>query len=176
VLVGGASAVALGALLLSACSNGSPTTASSGATTTAAGGGAGSSTTSTTAGRPQNLVATAAVKSALTTAFIAHNGLPVSEVSGTAPKSVFYGFVPSTNTYWAVAGFVPASNASYNTEVAMQDEGCCGIFTMTSGGSWRWAASYLGAPCPRQVPAALAQLWNLSSPGDFSSGTTTTTS
>ena len=184
MVLGGTAAVAVGALFLSACSNGSPTTASTststsirpGSTTTTGGAGSASSTTSSASGAPQNLVATAALKTALMAAFVAHNGLPANEVAGTAPNSVYYGYVPSTSTYWAVAGFVPTANASYNTQVAMQDEGCCGIFTMTAGGSWTYAAGYLGAPCTGQVPAALEQLWNLTPPGDCSPGTTTTTS
>lgn len=184
IVLGGTAAVAVGALLLSACSNGSPTTASTStstsgrtgsSTTTTGGAGSGSSTTSTASGAPKNLVATAALKSALTAAYVAHSGLPAAEVAGTAPNSVYYGYLPSTSTYWAVAGFVPTANASYNTEVAMQDEGCCGIFTMTAGGSWTYVAGYLGAPCTGQVPAALEQLWNLTPPGDCSPGTTTTT-
>lgn len=184
ILLGGTAAVAVGALFLSACSNGSPTTASTststsvrpGSTATTGGAGSGSSTTSPASGAPQNLVATAALKSALTAAFVAHSGLPANEVAGTAPNSVYYGYLPSTSTYWAVAGFVPTANASYNTQVAMQDEGCCGIFTMTAGGPWTYVAGYLGAPCTGQVPAALEQLWNLTPPGDCSPGTTTTTS
>ena len=183
MVLGGVVAVAVGALFLSGCSSGSPTTASTTTTTAAAAGGgstttgvggAGSSTTSTTSGAPQNLVATAALKSALTAAFVAHRGLPAAEVGGTAPNSVYYAFVPSTNTYWAIAGFVPSANASYNTQVAMQDEGCCGIFTMTTGGSWTFVAGYLGSPCGGQLPAALEQLWNLTPPGNCSPATTTT--
>ena len=183
MLLGGVAAVAVGALFLSGCSSGSPTTASTttatatpagGVSTTTGVGGAGSSTTSTTSGAPQNLVATAALKSALTTAFVAHHGFPPADVAGTAPNSVYYAFVPSTNTYWASAGFVPSANASYNTQVAMQDEGCCGIFTMTTGGSWMFVAGYLGSPCAGQIPAALEQLWNLTPPGNCSPATTTT--
>lgn len=119
-------------------------------------------------------MATAALKNALTAAYVAHNGLPAAEVAGTAPASVYYAYLPSTGTYWAIAGFVPTANASYNTQVSMQDEGCCGIFTMTAGGPWTFVAGYLGTPCTGQIPAMLEQLWNLTSPGDCSPGTTTT--
>jgi hypothetical protein len=169
---------------LSACSNGGPTatgtttTTSGGRTTTTTTSGAtGSTSTSTTSGASaadQNLAATAAVKSALTAAYVAHNGLPAAEVAGTAPGSVYYGFLPSTNTYWAIAGFVPSAAASQNTQVAMQDDGCCGIFNMTAGGSWTFVAGYLGAPCGGQIPASLEQLWNLTPPGDCAPATTTT--
>jgi hypothetical protein len=39
-------------------------------------------------GAERNLAATAAVKSALTAAYVAHNGLPAAEVAGTAPNTV----------------------------------------------------------------------------------------
>jgi hypothetical protein len=183
----GVSAVAVGALFLSACSNGSPTTAGTTTTSAAAGGrtttttgsgAAGSTSTSTStsgaSAAEQNLAATAAIKSALTAAYVAHSGLPAAEVAGTAPNSVYYAYVPSTSTYWAIAGFVPAANASQNTQVAMQDDGCCGIFNMTAGGAWTFVGGYLGAPCTGQIPASLEQLWNLTPPGDCAPATTTT--
>jgi hypothetical protein len=86
---------------------------------------------------------------------------------------VYYALVPSTNTYWAIASFIPTSMASQQTQVGMQDDGCCGIFTQTSGGQWMFTASYLGAPCPGQVPADLMTLWHLTSPGDCATTTTT---
>ena len=132
------------------------------------------STTSTASAADENLAATAAIKGALTAAFVAHNGLPAAEVAGTAPNSVYYGYVPSTSTYWAIAEFLPAATASYNTQVAMQDEGCCGIFNMTSGGSWTYVAGYLGSPCAGQIPATLEVMWHLTPPGDCAPATTTT--
>ena len=164
--------MAVGALFLSACSSGSPTTAGTTTTTSTSGsGGSGSTTTSEAA---HNLAASAAVKSSLTTAYVGHNGLPAAEVAGTSPNSVYYAFVPSTNTYWAIAGFVPTANASMNTQVAMQDDGCCGVFTMTPGGSWTFVTGYLGAPCTGQIPAVLETLWHLTPPGDCAPATTTT--
>jgi hypothetical protein len=126
-------------------------------------------------------VASASVKSALQAAYVAHNGLPANEIAGTAPNSVYYAYDPSTKTYWAIAAFVPTKNASDNTEVAMQDEGCCGVFTMPAGGAWTYMAGYLGVPCPGQIPATMQALWRLGTPPDCAGGaaassTTTTTS
>jgi hypothetical protein len=188
VSLAAAGLLAAGGLALAACSN-SPSTPSSSATTTSStvsvGGSTSaptsstsSTTTSTTSATPQNLPATPAIKGALTAAYVAHNGLPATEVAGTAPNSVYYGFEPSTNTYWAIAGFVPTANASMQTQVAMQDEGCCGVFSMTTGGSWKYVAPYQGGgtPCPGQVPADLWNLWHLVASGMCSTATTTTTS
>jgi len=178
-----ATLVATGALVLAACGSNSPsagpTTTSASTTTTTTSSSttsttAAASATTTTSGAAQNLAATAAVKSSLTAAYVAHNGLPANEVAGTAPGSVYYAFEPSTNTYWAIASFVPTSGASQQTQVAMQDDGCCGVFTQPSGGSWKFQASFLGEPCPGQVPADLETLWHLTYPGDCPSTTTTT--
>ncbi len=145
-------------------------------TTTSTGSTSGSSTSSTAAsGGPQNLAASPSVKQALQAAYVAHNGLPADEIAGTAPNSVYYAYVPDTKTYWALAGFVPTKNASYNTEVAMQDEGCCGVFSMPTGGTWTYMAGYLGVPCPGQIPPALETLWHLATPPDCAVSTTTTT-
>jgi hypothetical protein len=187
-LIGVAGALVACALAFAGCSSNGPassstTTSSSSATTTTAIGstgstGSGSSTSSTAAsGGPQNLAASASVKQALQTAYVAHNGLPADEIAGTAPNSVYYAYVPDNKTYWALAGFVPTKNASYNTEVAMQDQGCCGVFSMPAGGTWTYMAGYLGVPCPGQIPAALETLWHLATPPDcaVASPTSTTT-
>ena len=171
-----------GGLMLTACSSnhnpsaaGTTTSSTSASTTSAAPAttSTAAASTSTTAGAAQNLPATAAIKSQITAVYVAHNTLPAAQVAGTAPGSVYYGFLPSTNTYWAIAGFVPTSNSSTQTQVAMQDDGCCGIFSMAAGGSWTFVAGYLGSPCTGQIPAALMALWNLTSPGDCAPTSTT---
>jgi hypothetical protein len=173
--------VVVGGGFLSACSN-SPSksvnvhtgsnTSTSPPTSSSTSTSAPASTTSTSAA-PQNLAVSDAVKSDLTAVYVAHQGLPADQVAGTAPGSVYYAFIPSTSTYWAVASFVPTANASMQTQVAMQDDGCCGIFTMATGGNWVFVSGFLGEPCPGQIPAALFALWNLQSPGDCAATTTT---
>jgi hypothetical protein len=183
----GPAALAVAAvLLLAGCSSsGTPSTAASSSTTSTTASDNSStsstttstappSTTSSTSGGPQNLLATPALKSALTAVYVTHNSLPANEVAGTAPGSVYYAYEPVNTTYWAIASFVPTSGASSQTQVAMQDEGCCGVFTMTAGGSWIDVGSFLGAPCPGQIPADLESLWNLQYPGSCPSTTTTT--
>jgi hypothetical protein len=175
-------AVLVGGMVLAGCSGSSPqspsvartTTTSSGVTTTSA--TPSSSTTSTTSSdAPQNLVANAAVKSSLTAVYVAHSGLPADQVAGTAPGSVYYAYVPSTGTYWAIANFLPSSTATTQTKVSMQDDGCCGVFTQPSGAtSWTFVSGYLGLPCPGVVPADIMTLWNLQNGTDCASGTTTT--
>jgi hypothetical protein len=106
------------------------------------------------------------MKSQITAAYVAHNHLPANEVAGTAPGSVYYALVPSTGISWAIASFVPTATSSQQTQVSMQDEGCCGVFTQANGGSWTMVAGFLGAPCPGQIPAELETLWGLEYPGN----------
>jgi hypothetical protein len=131
------------------------------------------STTPTSGPAAQNLPVTDAIKATITAVYVAHNHLPAAQVAGTVPGSVYYGFIPSTDTYWAIASFEPTSSSSTQTQVAMQDDGCCGIFEMAGGGSWIFVSGYLGSPCTGQIPAALMALWNLTSPGDCAPTTTT---
>jgi hypothetical protein len=120
------------------------------------------SSNSTTANGARNLVASPAIKSGLLAAYLAHSGLAGDQVAGSAPGSVYYAYLPSTRNYWAMAGSVPSSTASMQTEVSMQDEGCCGIFTQLSGAtSWTYVSSYLGAPCPGAAPPEVLAVWNL---------------
>ena len=169
-------AVVLASLVLTACSSGSPgqTSASTTAphvTTTSAASGT-NSTSTTTANGARNLVASPTIKSGLLAAYLAHSGLAADQVVGTAPGSVYYAYLPSTQTYWAMAGFVPSSTASMQTQVSMQDEGCCGVFTQSSGAvSWTYVSSYLGAPCPGAVPPEVIAVWNLQPGTNCSSGT-----
>jgi hypothetical protein len=159
-------AVMFASVMLAGCSSGSAgqtsasTTAPHGTTTSVA--SATSSTSTTTANGARNLVASPAIKSGLLAAYLAHSGLAADQVVGTAPGSVYYAYLPSTQTYWAMAGFVPSSTASMQTQVSMQDEGCCGIFTQSSGAaSWTYVSSYLGSPCPGAVPPDVIAVWKL---------------
>jgi hypothetical protein len=171
---------ALGALALTACSSGSnPPSASAKTTTTSTSPAATTTSTiaattpSTTSGAPQNLPATADLKAELVGVYAAHNNIPLSQIAGTVPGSVYYAYLPSTKTYWAIASFEPTSTSSQQTQVAMQDDGCCGIFSTQTLTSFNFVSGFLGEPCTGQIPAELMTLWNLQSPGDCSPTTTT---
>jgi hypothetical protein len=177
-------ALVLSGAAVAACSNSPSTPAGSGGTTPTAAGNATTQPpsttqppagTTTTSGAPQNLAATAALKSSITAVYVAARNLPASQVAGTVPGSVYYAYVPSTQTYWAIASFEPNGSATMQTQVAMQDDGCCGIFTQMTGGNWVFVSGFLGEPCTGQIPASLMALWNLHPPGDCAPAATTTT-
>lgn len=125
--------------------------ASSSATSTAAASGA------------KNLVVTAAVRSELVAAFAPAHHVPVAEVEGTYPGSVYYAYDSATSTYWAVASFVPAAADTPSVKNTFQDAGSNGIFSRSAGGAWRFRGS--GAPIlcveERDVPAAVLDAWSV---------------
>jgi hypothetical protein len=57
------------------------------------------SATPVSSGGFQNLVVSAAVRSELLVAFAARTGIPLSDVAGSRPDSVYYGYAPATETY-----------------------------------------------------------------------------
>jgi hypothetical protein len=117
---------------------------------------------------PQNLVATDADKADLLTAFVAYTNLPAIELAGTEPGSVFFAYLPSTNTYWAFARFLPTTSASQSTDVGLQDGANTGIFSQPAGGTWTMLAHASVPPCYSEtvLPASVQALWGFTdSPG-----------
>ena len=62
-------------------------------------------------GGAENLRASPHVLAQLVSAFAAGQHLRSSDVARTKPGSVYYAFMPSTATYWALADFVPSAQA-----------------------------------------------------------------
>jgi hypothetical protein len=170
--VGSAALAASTVLLLGACATGSGT--STGATTASpvasgAPSGAPSVTASAVAqgstgteaaqsGGCRNLVATAKVKAEVTRAYEAesHRGHITPR-----PHQFLYGQCGGT-TYAATA-FDLTPGATYNDQVAAQDDGSTRkYFSLTAGGTWTVIGSAnfpdLGGCIPK-IPHALATLW-----------------
>jgi len=124
-------------------------------------------TSSTAAGSsPQNLPATAADKAALAAAFVAFTHDPASDIAGTEPGSVYYASMPITQTYWAVARFLPTRSASQHTLVSLQDGGNIGIFREQAEGGWVMLAAGGEPFCPTRsaIPTSVQVLWGLTDP------------
>jgi hypothetical protein len=140
-----------------------PSTSTSGSTSTSSGPTSPSTTTAAATTGVQNLVVTTADKSALTAAFVADKNVPSQDIAGTDPGTVYYGYVPSTSTYWALASFLPTSSASQQTLVGLQDGGRTGIFTRRSGGPWTMISAGSEPFCPSRtaIPPAVRTVWGL---------------
>jgi hypothetical protein len=163
------------ALLVSGCSSGSTGSSAAAAPTTSAatpGGGASAgntaaattgSTDSATGGASgscRNLQATAAVKTAVTTAYEAKftNLNHIAPV----PGSFYYGSCGGAT--YAVTNFMPTAGAGIDVEVALQDDGSARkYFSYSSATGWSYIAS--GAfpdrgGCASQIPSQLAAAWS----------------
>ena len=164
-LIGGA------ALAMASCSSGgstSPTTTSgSGTTSSVASSTSTSGTVSgTSLSKPgvQNLPVSDTVKKQLTAAYVAFHGFKATDVIGTAPNSVYYAFDPSSGTYWAMSGFVPSQEASYQVHVTMQDAGAFGWFSQKSGGNWKAHNGSFPPWCHADqfFPGGVLAVWSIS--------------
>jgi hypothetical protein len=118
-----------------------------------------------TARAANNLRVTDAVRQQLITTWALAQGLARKYVAGTAPGSVYYGHLTSTNTDWAVSSFTPIAavkSSTGNLGAAFQDGPW--VFSKPAGGSWKLVTDSGGVLCPREVPPALAKVWSLPTP------------
>lgn len=146
-----------------------------GQTTTQAASPAPSQTASQHAGTPsptptvpggiRNLPISSAERSKLTAAFLTYKGFAPSDVLGGSalPGSVYYAYDPATDTYWALAEFLPSSTASFNVKVNFQDGGNTGMFRKSGAGPWQVRTPGWPPICdePRFFPHEVLDVWAL---------------
>jgi hypothetical protein len=155
--------------LVAGCSATSTVTVPGPATTVTAAAGSGSAAAAATSpsAKPtgaQNLVASASLKAQLLAAYLAQKAYQPGWVTGPTAGSVYYGFLPSTNTYWAMATFAPAPGAPQQVNVGMQDGGGTGVYTAVSGQPWTVHFAGVPFPCPGALPQPLMAVWNITPP------------
>jgi hypothetical protein len=92
---------------------------------------------------------------------VAAKKIQSSEISGTRPGSVYYGYLPATDTYWAVADFALSPTAAFQTKVNFQDGGSTGIFHRRPGQAWQVTIGGIPWPCPGDLPDAMLAVWHL---------------
>ena len=104
------------------------------------------------------------MRSQLTAAYVALRQISVSDVSGTQPNSVYYAYDQATNTYWAIANFVPAQTAPLNVSVDFQDGGSIGLFTKIGSGPWKVQEGGEPAVCTESLffPKSVLAAWAIS--------------
>ena len=112
-------------------------------------------------GGAQNLIVPADVRAQILAGYLAKQGFAADQIGGTAPGSVYYAYVPSTNTYWAAATFVASASATEQTKVTLQDEGSAATFTRVGTGPWDVRLHPLLWPCPGDLPASVLAAWQL---------------
>lgn len=99
-------------------------------------------------------------------AFVAFTHDPPSDIAGTEPGSVYYAYLPATQTYWAFGRFLPSPSASQRTLVSLQDGGNIGIFKQQAGGGWMMLSEGGEPFCPTKsaIPPAVQSRWGLTDP------------
>jgi hypothetical protein len=113
----------------------------------------------------ENLTADGTLNSELLATFAAYKQLPESFFTGPLRGTLYYGYLTSTRTYWALANFSLTPAASVQASVNMQDGGDIGIFTRQSGEPWKMTLGSIPFPCPGVLPSAIMTLWGLTSSG-----------
>lgn len=109
----------------------------------------------------ENRVVTADIRAQLLAGFLPKHGFAADQIAGTSPGSVYYAYVPSTNTYWAAATFVASSMATEQTGVNMQDGGAEATFTRFGTGAWDVHIHDSLWPCAGDLPASVLAVWHL---------------
>ncbi|MGD0881307.1 MAG: hypothetical protein ABSB09_07055 [Acidimicrobiales bacterium] len=97
--------------------------------------------------------------------FAASKQMPVSYFTGPTAGTLYYAYLPSTGTYWALAHFGITPAAPIQTGVDMQDGGDVGVFRRQTGGEWTMTVGGEPFPCPGQIPDAVMSVWGLTPSG-----------
>ena len=135
------------------------------------------STTTQSPPAVENLVADATVRQDLLTAFSTFRSdgtntpgfaaIPQGAVGSIQSGSLYYAFIPSSSTYWAMASFDPTAAASQTSaSVGFQDGGSTAVFARTQAETW--TVKYVGW-CLTGLPAAVAAVWGVKAPSAFCS-------
>jgi hypothetical protein len=162
-------------VLLSACGIGGSTDPTT-STSTSIGTSASTSTTTTlppTAA--ENLFISPSTIAELVSTFESYRHVPAKDVAGANPGSIYYGYVPSSRTYWARAEFQPTNAAPLSVSVSMQDGATDFIFSRPSGGAWKPVVA-VGEPFCTElladpVPKSILAVWQLCQGGGTSPST-----
>jgi hypothetical protein len=117
----------------------------------------------TVTGAIRNLAISSALRTELTAAYVAYKRISPSDVAGITAGSVHYAYDPATDTYWALANFVPSGTAPLRVTVGFQDGASWGFFTKVGSGPWQTQEGGEPVVCleVRFFPRAVLTAWSL---------------
>lgn len=126
--------------------------------------GSPSGTTSTQASA-QVLAPTPSDSAALTAEFAAKSSIQPNHIAIEA-SSVHVAYVPSSETYWALASFTPLQTATSQELVNLQDGHNVGIFKRSRSNSWQIVETGFVPFCPVEtvIPISVRSAWHLTNP------------
>ena len=147
----------------SATSASAPASAASPGTSVPAVSPSAASSAAASAAGFKSLVVPETVRGELIAAFAAAKGIPVRDVPGTTPGSVYYGYDAATATYWALAGFRLATRVPLSVQVGFQDGASTGFFKKSGAGAWQVTVAHQPVNCGevRFYPKAVLAAWSL---------------
>jgi len=94
--------------------------------------------------------------------------LSAADVAGTAAGQVYYGYQPSTKTYWAEAAFRPSQtllrqSTTFAGQVKLaQFRNWLYLFRWEQGPLWTWIGDVVAGGCPNQyIPVPVLSAWHL---------------
>ena len=130
---------------------------------TAVSPGAASGSASAGPGGVRALAASPDVRNELTAAFADYKGISLSDIAGISPGSVYYAYDPATDTYWALANFLPSLTAPFKVLVGFQDGASIGLFTRIANGSWQVQFGGVPSVCTEVAffPPVVLTAWSL---------------
>jgi len=99
--------------------------------------GATSTSTSSISALAGAIPATSRESAQLTSAYVVFRSFPSSAIAPVSPSAVRLAYVPSQRTYWAVASFSTAPQATLRVRIGMQDGASSGLFVDRAGAGWK---------------------------------------
>jgi hypothetical protein len=125
--------------------------------------GAASGSAASGPGNVRVLAVSPDMRDELTAAFAAYKQIPSSDIAEISPGSAHYAYDPATDTYWALANFLPSLTAPSKVLIGFQDGASIGLFTRFANGSWQVQLGGEPAVCTEVAffPPAVLTAWSL---------------
>ncbi len=115
------------------------------------------------AGGVENLVVAESVRLSLISAYASHRQISETDISGTAPHSVYYAIDHSTGIHWAIASFTPSPSASQSVRTDYQNDALTAMFQRQPGAAWSVADPGEPSICSwvKYFPSSVLTAWNI---------------
>ncbi len=102
----------------------------------------------------------------------AHPGgvrMSIADVASVLPGSVFFAEQPAIGTYWAIARFVPSTQAqsvsgSTNGQALLAQFDSTAIFVKVQANPWAYLGEFTSTPCGQGVPNPVLSSWGMCGP------------
>jgi hypothetical protein len=95
--------------------------------------------------------------------------MSIGDVASVLPGSVFFAEQPAIGTYWAIARFVPSTQAqsaagSTNGQALLAQFDSTAIFVKVRANPWAYLGEFTTTPCGQGVPSPVLSSWGMCGP------------